>query len=171
MPRTTLTTAFLRGAFAQETGVCPIFLVTINHPGLDAPIYVSSDPTQRLDDSSPTDIVYGTVSRGTEFIFYPFTLTLPSDEDEGPGNMMLQIDNVRRQLTSTIRSIIGPPTITTEIVLSESPDDVEATWPDFLLVNVSTDASTIQGTLMLETLVREPFPGLSFTPGYFPALF
>lgn len=169
MPRA-LSSEFLRGAFAQETGICPVFLLTITHDGLTQPIRVSSDPTVRLQETA-TDVIYGTRSRGNDFVFFPFRLTLPTDEDDGPQNMQLSLDNVTREYMSILRSISGPPSVTTEIVLSESPDLVEATWPEYLLTEVKYDALTITGTLMLETLYREPFPALAFSPGYFPALF
>lgn len=171
MPRV-LTTQFLREAFKEETGACPIFLVTIAHPALSAPIRVSSDPTQRLSET-PTDVIYGTQSRGNDFIFFPFTLVLPTDEDEGPQNMQVALDNVTREYTKILRGIAGsrPPSVTTEIVLSATPDIVEGVWPEYLLTEAKYDATTITGTLTLETLYREPFPALCFTPSYFPALF
>lgn len=169
MPRA-LSTDFLRGAFAQETGICPVFLVTIDHPDLATPILVSSDPTVRMSQTAE-DVTYGTRSRGLEFVFFPFTLTLPSDEDEGPQNMTVQMDNVKRDITQTLRGLTSPPTVKTELILIDSPDVVEAVWPDFLLTQATYDASTIKGTLTVETLVREPFPALCFTPSYFPGLF
>lgn len=169
MPRA-LSTNFLRGAFAQETGICPIFLLTITHPSLAQPIRISSDPTERITETA-TDVIYGTKSRGNDFIFFPFMLTLPSDEDDGPQNMQLTLDNVTREYASILRTISGPPSVTSEIVLSESPDIVEASWPDFLLTEAIGDATTITGTLALESLTREPYPALCFTPSYFPALF
>lgn len=169
MPRQ-LSSAFLRGAFAQETGICPVMLMTITHDALSAPIRISSDPTERLSETA-ADVIYGTRSRGQEFIFFPVTVTLPSDEDEGPQNMKVEIDNVKRELTGILRSIQGPPRVSTEIVLADSLDVVEGVWPDFLLTQATYDATTITGTLTVETLVREPFPALCFSPSYFPGLF
>lgn len=170
MARDNLTTRFLREVFAQETGICPVFLLTITHPALTDPILVSSDPTERLSQTA-ADIVYGTRSRGKEFVFFPFTLTLPSDEDEGPQNMQLTLDNVLRQYTDILRSIVGPPTLLAELVLADMPDTVEAYWPEYLMNNVKYDAQTITVTLALETLQREPFPALTFNPSYFPGLY
>ncbi|CAB4195922.1 hypothetical protein UFOVP1299_43 [uncultured Caudovirales phage] len=166
----TLSSEMLRGVFAQETGICPVFLITLAHSTLSSDIFISSDPTVRLSETA-LDVVYGTVSRGKEYLFYPFRLTLPSDEDSGPQPMNLEIDNVSLALMKIIRTITTPPTLTVEIVLSSSPDTVELTWPEYLLSNIKYDVNTITGTLVLETLTREPFPALAFTPGYFPALF
>jgi len=50
-------------------------------------------------------------------------------------------------------------------------DTIDASWPEFQLTNISYNATTITGTLRLETLESEPYPAGSFTPGYFPGLF
>lgn len=166
----TLTTEFLRGAFAQETGEVLVFLLTITHPDLADPIQVSSDPTGRLIETDE-DVIYGTRSRGQDYYFFPFTLTLPEDGDDGPQAMTLSLDNVHRQITATLRTITGPATIAAEIVLASAPDTVQAVWPDYLLTHATIDATTVTGTLQLETLVEEPFPAGSFSPAYFPGLF
>lgn len=164
-----LSTAFLRESFKQETGVCPIFLLTISHPSLVTPIRVSSDPTERLSETA-SQIVYGTTSRGNEYTFFPFSINIPNDEADSPAQMQIQLDNVNRELTSIIRSLSSPPTITTEIVLDTSLDDVEITWPEFLMTQIEYGIS-IKGTLCLELLEREPYPALNFTPSYFGGLF
>jgi hypothetical protein len=42
---------FRKALYAQESGEVPIFLLTITHPSLAAPIRLSTDPTARI---SPT---------------------------------------------------------------------------------------------------------------------
>lgn len=161
---------FRQAAYAQETERVLIALITITHDDLADPIRISTDPTERL--STPLDdIVYGTISRGNNYVFFPIALQLPGDTDEGPGNMSIQFDNVHRQYIETIRSIFTPASFLVELVLDDDPDTVEATWPEFLLTNVKYDALSITGTLSLETLERESFPSGSFSPSYFPGLF
>lgn len=165
---------FRQAAYAQETGRVIIALITIDHPDLSTPIRISTDPTARLIGEGYTndlDVVYGTVSRGNTFIFLPVKLGLPNDTDEGPGEMTLEIDNIHRQYTETIRSIMTPPTVQVELVLDNALDTVEAQWPEFLLTDIKYNATTITGTLKLETLEREPFPAGSFSPAYFGGLF
>lgn len=163
---------FRQALYAPETGRYPISLITIEHEELTEPIKISSDPTQRLVDlTTPLDVVYGTVSRGETFIFYPVRLRLPNDTEDGVGDISIEIDNVHRQFTETIRSITSPPTFKVEIVIDNALDVVEAQWPDFELVDVKYDATLITGTLKLETYEKEPFPSGMFTPTYFPGLF
>ena len=163
---------FRQAAYAQETGRVIIALFTIDHESLSEPIRLSSDPTQRLDEySTDQDIVYGTVSRGEKYIFYPMRLKLPDETDEGMGEITIEIDNVHRTLMETIRNIFTPPAVNTEIVMDNTPDVVEAQWPEFLLTNINYNASVISGTLRADMLEKEPFPMGTFNPSYFPSVF
>ena len=71
-----------------------------------------------------------------------------------------------------IRNASGvPPTCTMEIVLVSSLDTVEASFPAFVMRNVSYDALTVEAELSLNVLTSEPFPAGRFRPGAFPGLF
>lgn len=165
-----LSSAALRAMFGPETGVFPIMLLTIDHEILTAPIRVSSDATQRLEVTDAR-IVYGTVSRGQSYIFMPFEISLPSDAEDSVPTTTIRLDNVGRDLTATIRSLTSPPSVTMELVMSESLDTVEATFPDFEISPIGYDDLEITGTLTVEGLVNEPYPAGSFTPGQWPGLF
>lgn len=166
----TLTSEALRAMFAAETGYYPILLLTISHPAMATPLYVSSDATQRLSVTD-TDIVYGTVSRGTNFIYLPLTLALPLDSDEEAPRTSISLDNIDRSLVPIIRSLTSPPVITIELVMSCSVNVVEASFPDFDMTSIHYDALVITGTLSLDMLVTEPFPAGTFTPSQFPGIF
>lgn len=161
-----------QAAYASETPRVPIFLMTIEHDTLPEPLRISSDPTQRIEElTTDFEVAYGTVSRGDTYIFFPVRLKLPDDADEGSGTMEIEIDNVHRTLTETIRNIFTPCVFKTEIVMDNTLDVVEVSWPEFELINISYNASVISGTLKAETLEREPFPSGKFCPSYFPGLF
>lgn len=163
---------FRQAAYSAETGRVIIALLTLTHADLADPIRISTDPTQRITAlTTATEVVYGTVSRTNTFVFLPLRLKLPSDTDEGPGEMTLEFDNIHRTYTAAIRSIFSPVAVNVELVLDSDVDTVEAQWPEFLLTNIRYDASVISGTLKIETLEREPFPAGCFTPSQFPGLF
>jgi len=161
---------FRQAAYAQESGRAIIPLITVTHPDLTDPIRISTNPTQRLS-TTLDDIVYGTVSRGENYIYLPVRIKLPDDTDAGPGNMRIEIDNIHRQFTETIRSILSPMLFNVDLVLDDDLDTVERQWPEFLLTNVLYDPLLITGTLSLETLQREPFCSGTFSPSWFPGLF
>ena len=165
---------FRQAVYAPETGRFPIALITISHPDLTDDIRISTDPTERLEGEGYTtdvQVVYGTVSRGKKFIFFPVKLKLPDDTPEGPGEIQIEIDNVHQQYTETIRTIHSPPMFNVELVLDNSPDLVEGQWPEFELRNVTYNASVITGTLKMESYVTEPFPAGNITPSQFPGSF
>lgn len=169
---TTTSLNFREAAFAQETGRVPIALITLSHDDLDDDIRISTDPTAELTGSTTdTEKVYGTTSNGDDYVFLPVRLKLPDDTDEGPGEMQLEIDNVHQAYTETIRSVYTPVTCRVDIVMDNALDTIDASWPEFQLVNITYNATTITGTLRLETLESEPFPAGAFVPSYFPGLF
>jgi hypothetical protein len=169
---TTLSLNFRQAAYAQETGRVLICLLTLTHEDLTEPIRLSTDPTQRIAEyTTDTEVVYGTVSRGNTYLFLPMRIRLPNESDEGPGEMTIEIDNVHRTYTETIRSLVTPVIVNTEIVMDNALDTVEVQWPEFAINNIKYNSTTITGTLTLELLEREPFPAGTFTPAYFPGLF
>ena len=169
---TTTSLNFREAAFSQETGRVPIALITLTHADLVDPLYISTDPTQEhptifLDEQK----IYGTMSNGIFYSFYPVRLILPDETEEGPGEMKLEIDNVLRQITESIRSIFTPITCQVDIVMDNALDVIDASWPEFRMTNISYDSTVVRGTLRLETLETEPFPSGAFAPSYFPGLF
>ncbi len=167
---TTVSLNFRNHAFAQNTGVVAIGLITISHESLTDDIRISTDPTVRLSEPAD-DIIYGTVSRGENYFFFPVTLKLPDDTDDGPGLMSIEIDNVSREYVEVVRSITGRPRVKAEFVLSNALDTVEATWPEFLMTDISYDAFRIRANMYMEMLHDEPYPAMTFTPSRAPGLF
>jgi len=169
---TTVSLNFKEAAFSQETDRVPIALITLSHSDLTDDIRISTDPTQELIEyTTDTEKVYGTVSNGKTYIFLPVRIKLPDSTDEGPSEMRLEIDNIHRSYMETIRSISTPATCQVDLVMDNALDTIDASWPEFKLVNITYDATTIIGTLKLETLETEPYPAGRFVPSYFPGLF
>lgn len=167
----TLTADFMRAAYSSETGLCPIVLMTITHESLSEPIRVSTDPTQRLSSTSDSEVVYGTISNGDEYIFFPVSVTLPSEIEDGAGNMRLEIDNIKRALVPFIRNLSSPPLLQTDIVTSDDPDVVVASWFDYLMTDITINDTTISAELQLDLFFTEPFPAGTFGSSEFPGLF
>jgi hypothetical protein len=159
---------FRQALFSQESGEVPIFLLTITHDELDAPIYLTTDPTTRLSDDP---LIYGTTSRGIEFLYAGVDVTLPDEQDKAPPASKLTIANVSRELIPLARSVSTPPSVKIEAVLASAPDVVEMVWPAMDMSNLTYDASYLQFDLTMDALVTEPYPSGTFSPAYFPGLF
>lgn len=167
-----VTIDFRTAAYAPETGRYIIALLTISHADLTDDILLSTDPTAELPAlTTATEKIYGTTSRGNDYIFFPLRLGIPNDTDDGPGDMTIEIDNIHRDYIAAIRGIFTPAEVTVELVMDNALDTVEAQWPAFQMVSIKYDASLITATLKLEIEDREPFPAGTFSPSYFRGLF
>lgn len=158
---------------SQETSEREICLLTITHPEFDQPVYLSTDATQYLrDDEESGTPIYGTVSRGTEFIYVPISPVLPSSDSETPPAGRFSISNVS-QIISPYLLMVNEyyPRITVEVVMASEPDTVTQVWPDFDLTSASIDASNVEVQISMNMVNSEPAPWLRFTPAHFPNLF
>ena len=148
----------LNALAAQETNEAILVLLTITHASLSPPIRVTSNSVQ-------------TESNGNTFYQYPFNLTLPNDPESGFSSGRLTIDNVGREIISSIRSISTPLTIMLQVVMASAPNTVYVEFSDFKLTNIKYDALTITADLVLDHFINEPFPGNRITPSNFPGMF
>ena len=158
---------------AQETTEREICLLTITHPKFDQPVRLSTDATQYLRDDEETNTpIYGTLSRGEEFVFVPITPTLPSSDSETPPAGRFSISNVSQIVSKYLLEIDETyPRVTVEVVLASDPDTVNQVWPEFDLTTANIDATNVEVQVSLNTANAEPIPWLRFVPAYFPNLF
>lgn len=163
-----LSSGFLAGLYAQESGEVPVCLLTVTHDELDEPIRLSSDPTTRISDDP---LIYATYSRSDEYLYLPFEFTLPDDKSDSPPRVQLSLDNTERSLVAVLRSFSSPASITVELVLASDADHVEVELPALQLSDVSIEEGRISATLVADPLINEPHPAGQFTPGAFPGLF
>lgn len=167
----TLTPAMLTALSGQQTTEVFVVLVTFRYHTLPAPMRFSSDPTVR---HSLTPLLYKTVSRGNDYYYVPMSIQLPTETLDSPANAQLSISNVGRELISLLRSMsVGdvPATVDMEIVLASDPNTVGYSLPTLDMVQADWDVDSVNLTLTVESLDREPFPSGNFDSSGFPALF
>ena len=165
-----LSPAALAAMFSTDADSNLIALLTISGTGIDQPVRLSDGYTKRVSENAD-EVIYGVTSRLNDYLFLPFTLTLPTEEADAAPRCQISIQDVTRQLTPVIRTISSAPSVLIELVLSSSPDTVEAAFPGFLMSSISYNANVITAELTVESLAIEPFPAHTFTPSYFPGLF
>lgn len=154
----TVSNAARSSMFAEETSDGLLVLLTIDHDDLVSPI--------RLVNNN-VDII----SRGEEFIAFPFELILPTNNADTPPKAQLTIDNVSLELGQVIRTISSAPELLIEVIRINDFDALEVSFPAFKLKNVRFDVSQIRGELVSEDLQVEPYPSHTFSPAHFPGLF
>lgn len=162
-----LSNAAKAAMYAQTTDEVFIILVTINHESFTQPIRVANDPLELLPEAG----VRGVLSRGMEFIFLPFSIELPSQDDTNSAKARISCDNISREIVAAVRTANSALSITIEIVLASDPDTLEVSIEDFRLDRVTYDAFTVSGDISVEYFDLEPFPGRRFTPSDFPGIF
>jgi hypothetical protein len=90
-----------RAAFqAAQMDDVAVMLAIISHPTLSAPIFLSSDPTERL---SLDPLVYGTRHQGSDYPFVLMSAVLPDDQDKSPPKTTLKFENVSSDMVAAIR--------------------------------------------------------------------
>jgi len=153
---------------AEVTGEVAVVLLTIEHADLATPIRLSSDTTSRL---TTDPLIYGTESRGNQFLFLPFSAVLPDDKDEAPPQAKVVIDNIDREIIPLLRSTSTPSSVTLELVLASSPDVVEMSYAALDLVAADYDSQSITISLAMDAFVTEPYPADTMNPSSFPGIF
>lgn len=159
MPRP-LSTVAKRAIFAQQTSEAFIVLLELEHPNFSGIIRVCSNDRP-------------IVSNGYEYLPFPFEIILPDDAEIESPRVQLRIDNVDRRIISEMRSVVSgsPVTVRLYVVVASTPDVREVGPIEFTLRDVEYTAATIEGTLLYEDLLNEPYPADAFTPTWFPGLF
>lgn len=158
-----------QAAYAQETDVAVIVLLTLSTPDLPDTIRVCNVPVEKFTDLGEN--VYGVTSNQQRYIFLPFDITLPQDDKTGAVSAKLTIDNVNRQIVQYARQTRKALNVGIQVILSNNLDYVELEYNDFKLTNVSYNGFSVEGDLSVDYLGLEPFPAGRFTPSGFPGLF
>lgn len=175
--------AALKAVFSPESDADLVMLITIYNPNntsevlyriADGFVNDPANPGKALRLSSTTDdhVVYGVISNGLEYTFLPIQVTLPNEDEAQAPRCSLTIHDVSRYLIPFIRTqLTGPAPVKLDMVLSTSPNTVEASFSGFMMTSVTYNSTTVTAELTMVNYDREPFPQHSFTPLYFPGLF
>lgn len=162
----------LKAVFSPESDADLILLLTIYDP--DSPTTVVARIcdgfTKRISETAD-EVIYGVTSRAMDFTFVPMEITLPTEEEAQAPRCSITIRDVTRYLIPLIRTISGPPKVKLELVLSKTPDTVEASFSGFYIGNFTYNMDQVVADLSMIDYEREPFPMHSFTPAYFPGIF
>jgi len=149
-----------------------VALFEIEHADLPEPILLSTDNADRI---SLEPLVYGTRStwRSTasrDFLWIIASTVLPSDLDDAPAAATIILENLDRRMAEVVRSFTTPATFHMAVVLSSSPDLVEAEYTELLLTSAEITAGEITLSISREEIESEYVPGGRMTARTFPGL-
>lgn len=166
--------AAIRAVFSPDSDADLILLLTVYNPEDPSQVVLrlADGYTQRLTAlETPDDVVYGVSSRGQDFMFLPMEISLPSEDEAQAPKCSLILNDVSRYAIPIVRTITAPPKILMELVLSSSPNTVEASFAGFYINNFTYNAESVSAELAMIDYEREPFPQHNFSPVYFPGMF
>jgi hypothetical protein len=154
--------------YAQESQEVLVWLLHMVHEQFeDGEIYICNDPTQEIVAGE-----YGIVSNGQEYIYTPFRVTLPPDEDGQIARTTLRIDNITRELSREAQEINGDPIVgTLSFCLADQPDHIEASIAEMQFKSIRGDKFSLECDLFPEILDGEQFPAKTFNNADFPGLY
>jgi hypothetical protein len=144
-------------ALESSSPVAWLFLLTITAPG--------EPPLRVVNNAAPI------MSRGLEFVPYPFDIVLPADDSDTLPQLTLRISNLDAAIVEFVRESIDPPSIAVELVTSAFPDFVEQSFTFLKLVSVTYDAMELSGRLDVDNFLSQRFCSEGYTPPQFPGLF
>lgn len=155
---------------AQESADVKIFLITLTQDGLDEPIRVCSQGTQRVEETMER-VSYGVISNGITYEQAGFSIVLSEDSDGAIPTVQVSIPNASRDIITAIEKLDNKPVrVSIDMILADNPDDVVMSLVDFDMTNIKYDDDVISGTITRELLFQEPVPCHRFTPTAFPFL-
>lgn len=167
MPRN-LTLATWEALLSQETQVPFLVLLTISMDQLGDGNWTCLHLTNNNED------VVSTIADGVTpetYISFPFEFTLPASTPGQISQVSLSVTNVSQELIDYIRNVVSPMVVNLYIVTATEPDVIVVEHPAYTWRNLQYDVSTISGSISLENLLSEPFPGDLMAPYNFPGLF
>lgn len=153
------TSATLRRAvYAPETDEVFLLLLTIDEASLP-------DPIRAVHNHE------NVTSRGDVFAAAYFEAELPAQRAEHVETVRITVGNVERTMIEAIRSAVGRPEVTLEVILASDPDTVEAGPFQFSLERAEYDALTISGEMAFDDVSRQRYPAHTVTTWNFPDAF
>ena len=162
-------------AYAEASSNDAIVLVTIAHPNLSAPVYLSSHPTQRL---TTDPLTYGTITGPlNNQVIYQFVLmsaVVPGDSNDAGSKAQLVLENVESDMVKVIRSFTDYATVDFKLVMASNPNFVERHFPDRRIAKATCDASKVTLDIIRWPIemdsIMEAWPSMRMTRSRFPGL-
>lgn len=154
----TYSSSFVEAVVSQNTDEVFLFLLTLSHVDLSAPIRVVNN----------TEDIY---SNGFIYTAFPFNLVLPQDDGDSLPQVVITLSNVSLEFIDEIRALNGALDVKLEVILASSPNTIEMSIDGMKTYTISYDAQNIQATCQVEDVLNMSFPNELYLPSNFPGLF
>lgn len=143
--------------YGQNSDDPLLMLVTVSHPSFS---------TVRLVNNTE-DIT----SRSQTFMAFPMLITPPSDDGESAREVSIEFDNVSLELINEFRQITSPADVKIEAVLASDPDQVQISYEELKLRNITYDKQRIRAKLYMDSFLNVELTSETYGANNFPGLF
>jgi hypothetical protein len=110
-------------------------------------------------------------SNSLVYTAFPFKLVLPRDDGETSREITIDFDNVGLDLVEEIRTVTDFIDVKIELILSSIPDEVQMSFQELKIQNITYNKSRISAKLFLDTFLNTEMTSEKYTPTIFPGLF
>nr|WP_321459597.1 hypothetical protein [uncultured Cohaesibacter sp.] len=152
-----------------------VALFVFEHPMLETPLRLSTDPTERISADPPT---YGTRSTwdGADpatdpYLFVLMSAELPGDQEDTQAAPVIVLENVDNDIAALLRSFTDLATVHMAVVLATSPNFVEVEYRDMKLLSADGNAQEVRLSISRRPVEDETVPMDRFTKDRFPGMF
>ena len=165
-----------RAAFdAETTDETDIALFVFEHVSLDAPLRLSTDPTERLSEDP---LSYGTRSTwdgadpvNDPYLFVLMSAEMPGDQEDAPAAATLVLENVDNDIAALLRSFTDMATVHMAYVVASSLNHADVEYRGLKLLSADGDAAEVRLTIGRRPIEDETFPTDRVTRDRFPGVF
>jgi len=172
MPDDTLSQAIKEAYAAAPSDVIIYHTLEIRHPSFTTPIRVVrdvADLTATLEASAPED-----AGQPVTFIAYAFDFKKPEVSANGVPQLVIEIDNVSREILQQIEQAIVTNDLITVIYREFISADLSGPQNDppmeLTISNITADVFRIRATAGFGDYTNRKFPSETYTAERFPAL-
>jgi hypothetical protein len=174
--------ALMTAAFDEAYASCPvddaIILYTLEflHPTFDQPARIVRWPVTtneiqtfslRLEPEAPAN-----PNEFVDFVHAPFEVTLPSQEENAPGEFTLKIEHIGHLLSPSLLSAVRqrePIRMIFREYLKTMPEVPQLIYTDFSIAAVTVNNNAVEGTATMIDWLKRVY-GRIYTPSEFPGL-
>lgn len=172
MPDSTLSQALKEAYAAAPSNLVIYHTLELRHPAFTTPIRVvrdHADLTATLEASAPVD-----AGQPVTFVRFAFDFTKPEVSAAGVPQLVIEIDNVSRQIVANIEAALGTTDLVQATYREYISSDLSGPQNDppihMTIMSITADVFRVSAVAGFPDLVNRRFPTTEYDSETFPGL-
>jgi hypothetical protein len=153
-----LSPELLEQLYGQQSNDPFLTLLTLTNPLFSETIYVVNNSEN-------------ITSNGQEYTAFPFSLTLPIDDNETVRSVSITFDNTSLELINEFRTATQEIDVTMKMILASRPDEIQYEIGELKLKGIEYNNKTIRASLVMDDFLSVGLTSEKYTPTNYPGLF